>query len=477
MAKAPLSTRARVLIRSLGWAVLVSCLLGYSLGRAEETAAGLLVAQIAFDGLLALAVAACLLAWQLMRAENPFEGRLWARLSLAVTFLLLAEVYYSVYQVAVDSAGPGSPSPFELLSALAAVAYIAILWSMSRLRVLPVTARGRLVSGMAGQMVIVFAMLYWGVAKPMASGVSNALIDPLLWVVYMCVGLAVLVGTFTDIFGMKIARWSSWESLVAWSLVLLGFSLLLWPYWSRSAATQGMAEQYHLLPLLLAASYGSTFLGALYRLTAPWPQWRSAPLPPPRATALAGSRTFVSTVQALAIPVFGLMLYLRPAASADRVVLLGLIFCVTLALVVRTGFLSAELLQARIRTAKDPLTGALRHSFFIEQLEGVIDEARRHGEPVSVGVFDVDDFARTNVIDGHATGDAILSAIGSAVPSMLETGELFGRLGGDEFALCLRKADLSHAMQRLRREQPVLNDVASKGSQPVTLSFGVATFP
>jgi diguanylate cyclase (GGDEF)-like protein len=477
MADAALSTRSRFLIRAAGWVVVAAGMFAYSVGRALGTFGGFLGAQIAFNLVLALGAATCAFAWRRMHDQNPFEGRLWARLSLAVSLLFLAEAYYSGYQLTVNSGGPSSPSLFDIVSALAAVAYIALLWSMSRLRILPAPSSGRLFAGMAGQMVIVFALLYWLVARPLASGLSLAYVDPLLWVCYMVVGIAVLVGTFSDVFGAKIGRWSSWESLVAWSLVLLGAALILWPYWQRAAATGATAERYHVLPLILAASYGSAFLGGLYRLTAPETPWRSAPLPPTTAMLSAGSRTLVSTSQPLAIPVLGIMLYLKPSGSPDRAVLLGMIFGVTLALVIRTGFLSAELLQARMRTAKDPLTGALRRSTFDERLGTVIESARRTGEKVTLAVIDIDDFARTNVVDGRVKGDEVLGVLGSALENMLKPGEFLGRLGGDEFALCLRSTGLSGAMQTLRNQQPILNAAASIGSQAVTLSFGVATFP
>ncbi|WP_267397727.1 MULTISPECIES: EAL domain-containing protein [unclassified Sphingomonas] len=66
---------------------------------------------------------------------------------------------------------------------------------------------------------------------------------------------------------------------------------------------------------------------------------------------------------------------------------------------------------------------------------------RRAGEllaaqhPLAVLMFDLDGFKDVNDLFGHVTGDALLSAIGHRLSSLLTDDQMLARLGGDEFVV------------------------------------------
>jgi diguanylate cyclase (GGDEF)-like protein len=99
-------------------------------------------------------------------------------------------------------------------------------------------------------------------------------------------------------------------------------------------------------------------------------------------------------------------------------------------------------LERQART--DPLTDVLNRRGFFELAE-------RTGTGAGVLVLlDLDDFKAVNDTFGHATGDAVLQAVVSAVQHEVEpVGGVVGRLGGDEFVVLL-PAGADAVVQRLR---------------------------
>lgn len=85
----------------------------------------------------------------------------------------------------------------------------------------------------------------------------------------------------------------------------------------------------------------------------------------------------------------------------------------------------------------DQLTGALSRHGFLERAATSIAQARRTGAPVSLAIFDIDQFKAINDGYGHAAGDRVLKAFSGILATAVHSGDLVGRIGGDEFALVL----------------------------------------
>lgn len=140
---------------------------------------------------------------------------------------------------------------------------------------------------------------------------------------------------------------------------------------------------------------------------------------------------------------------------------------------------NAELfLEVHENSVRDALTGCCTRKHALDVIEAELRRARRSQLPVSLVMFDLDHFKHVNDTHGHLAGDAVLSAIGARMRSVLRGSDLKCRYGGDEFMVILPDTPLLGAKQvseNLRRaiaEHPVSwND----GQVMITASFGITS--
>jgi len=84
---------------------------------------------------------------------------------------------------------------------------------------------------------------------------------------------------------------------------------------------------------------------------------------------------------------------------------------------------------------RDDLTGAWNRRYFRHFLDRVLVEARRRRRPVTVMVFDLDDFKQYNDRYGDTAGDEILVETVRMLQSVVRSCDRVCRIGGDEFAV------------------------------------------
>ncbi len=89
----------------------------------------------------------------------------------------------------------------------------------------------------------------------------------------------------------------------------------------------------------------------------------------------------------------------------------------------------------RLMAFQDTLTGAWNRRFFDTFLRDSIAKAAPHRRPVTVMVFDIDDFKRYNDEFSHEAGDEILRETVRLLNSVIRKGDRVCRIGGDEFAV------------------------------------------
>ena len=126
---------------------------------------------------------------------------------------------------------------------------------------------------------------------------------------------------------------------------------------------------------------------------------------------------------------------------------------------------------------RDALTGVLNRNGLDETVTRHF--ARRHAEPLTVLLLDIDHFKRINDSFGHATGDAVLKAVASALTSQLRAGDFVARVGGEEFMIGCAGAqhDVALALaQRLNQQVGQLQVQSAGGQNTVvcTASVGVS---
>jgi diguanylate cyclase (GGDEF)-like protein len=93
--------------------------------------------------------------------------------------------------------------------------------------------------------------------------------------------------------------------------------------------------------------------------------------------------------------------------------------------------------ESRQKGVLDGLTGCLNRAEAIPRLQSELRRAHRTGCPLSLLVFDVDDFKGFNDAHGHLFGDRVLECLGHTLATLLRTSDLRCRMGGDEFLVVL----------------------------------------
>jgi diguanylate cyclase (GGDEF)-like protein/putative nucleotidyltransferase with HDIG domain len=127
---------------------------------------------------------------------------------------------------------------------------------------------------------------------------------------------------------------------------------------------------------------------------------------------------------------------------------------------------------------RDPLTDLFNRRAFEEVFDIELERARRTGAPLSVVVGDLDRFKQLNDEFGHQAGDDALRRIGRSIRMAKRRFDSAARVGGEEFALLAPDCDEHGAyMLSERIRSDVEASFSGGGGSPLTVSFGIATYP
>ncbi len=136
-------------------------------------------------------------------------------------------------------------------------------------------------------------------------------------------------------------------------------------------------------------------------------------------------------------------------------------------------------LEADLRhlSSHDALSGMPNRRHFFEQADRELVRCRRHQRPMSLVLFDLDDFKSLNDTHGHAAGDAAIRAVADLCSGAQRGSDFAARIGGEEFAVLLPETELDGAAvvaERLRHALAGTAIPTSGDSVYVTASFGVS---
>jgi diguanylate cyclase (GGDEF)-like protein/hemerythrin-like metal-binding protein len=90
-----------------------------------------------------------------------------------------------------------------------------------------------------------------------------------------------------------------------------------------------------------------------------------------------------------------------------------------------------EELERQVMT--DRLTGAWNRRYLDRVLRSEIERSRRHLQPLSMAVVDIDHFKRVNDAHGHAAGDEVLREVVQRLRLACRASDVLVRWGGEEF--------------------------------------------
>jgi PleD family two-component response regulator len=147
----------------------------------------------------------------------------------------------------------------------------------------------------------------------------------------------------------------------------------------------------------------------------------------------------------------------------------------------------------------DQLTGVANRRFFEHFLAKLLDKAKVKRFPVSLFLFDIDNFKKYNDEYGHAVGDEILKETAALMRRCCRKHDLVARIGGDEFAVVFWEKEgprqpkegvttdvpptrAEEPVQVLRRFQKMISSSEWAGLGPsgrgtLTISGGLANYP
>ncbi|ANI59126.1 diguanylate cyclase (GGDEF)-like protein [Pseudomonas sp. PvR086] len=140
---------------------------------------------------------------------------------------------------------------------------------------------------------------------------------------------------------------------------------------------------------------------------------------------------------------------------------------------------NALLYRAATQSAlRDPLTDTGNRIAMDQTLQREIEMSRRHSQPLSLLMLDIDHFKQINDTYGHSAGDEVLKAVAASIKSQLRNVDMVFRFGGEEFMILLSNTSREAAAmvgERLRFAAQAQDYVAEGKTIELTVSLGCST--
>jgi len=141
--------------------------------------------------------------------------------------------------------------------------------------------------------------------------------------------------------------------------------------------------------------------------------------------------------------------------------------------------LRGRMMHARHQALADALTGLPNRLAWDERLAQEFSRWRRFGDPLTLVVWDMDDFKQVNDRFGHQAGDKALRVVAGKFRQRLRDTDFIARYGGEEFAMLLVGADTQNALtvaDELRKRVEGAGFHAGSEAVVLTVSGGIAGF-
>lgn len=127
---------------------------------------------------------------------------------------------------------------------------------------------------------------------------------------------------------------------------------------------------------------------------------------------------------------------------------------------------------------KDPLTGIYNRRYLFSYIEDVIESSQDDNAPISIVMYDIDNFKKLNDNYGHLIGDEVLCAISKILSQTCRDYDIVARFGGEEFILVFPGTKESVAFYRADhiRKEIEKTKFSDQIYGTVTVSGGVASY-
>lgn len=130
--------------------------------------------------------------------------------------------------------------------------------------------------------------------------------------------------------------------------------------------------------------------------------------------------------------------------------------------------------RMKLLAETDELTGLCNRRRAVGILDDEMERSRRHGHPLSVIVFDIDDFKNVNDDFGHDVGDAVLASLSRLAKRTLRQTDELARWGGEEFLVISPETPQTAARNLADRLREAIEEKEFRFGGGVSASFGVS---
>jgi diguanylate cyclase len=141
--------------------------------------------------------------------------------------------------------------------------------------------------------------------------------------------------------------------------------------------------------------------------------------------------------------------------------------------------LREALARIEILAQQDELTGLANRRSIMQWLGEQLALAERTGQPLTIGLLDIDHFKRINDDFGHLTGDRVLKKFSQCGLAAIRATDRLGRYGGEEFLVVLVATSLQAAeepLERIRTDVAACDWSSINRKLPVTVTIGAAAY-
>ncbi|MEN8303625.1 MAG: GGDEF domain-containing protein [Campylobacterota bacterium] len=121
----------------------------------------------------------------------------------------------------------------------------------------------------------------------------------------------------------------------------------------------------------------------------------------------------------------------------------------------------------------DILTDIHNRYSIMKILDAEVDRAKRYNNPLTIFMYDVDNFKRVNDIHGLRVGDDTLYNLTKVVKDSLRDIDIVGRYGGKEFLVIMPSTLLSDAIDVAQRVCKSVSDHKFSQIEHLTISVGL----
>jgi diguanylate cyclase (GGDEF)-like protein len=124
--------------------------------------------------------------------------------------------------------------------------------------------------------------------------------------------------------------------------------------------------------------------------------------------------------------------------------------------------------EARALSLHDPLTGLANRRYLDISYANQVAQSKRHSQPFSLMLLDIDHFKLYNDNHGHSQGDRILIQVADILRNSTRSTDLAVRYGGEEFLLLISESNAKAAFELAERIRlQVIGEIG------ITISIGV----